>query len=1060
MRQRPPCRASTWFLLRSPALPLGMLQDWSRQGPPSENADEASLEEWKEEREAFRARLRPCLEMEAVREALALASPDLSAKIQEWVDGSLQGKVARNVDHALVKYLNRMATRCTPFGLFASVSLGGWGQGTFLALGPWEGTRRKARLDWRIVGRLQELLEEVPQIRELERFRPNTTLHASGGGYRYLKSTHREGMGTTYHLEAVEQTPHLDWVIDHSSQGKSLGELAEALAGFMGAPVGEASAFLELLAGSQILVGDLQPPLTKGDPLDWLMERVERVPTLERWRTPLAEVRNGIRALGKAPIGSHPWGYGHVAAPLEGLGLLDLRNPIQVDSFRPAPGLALSGAIRGVLEAGIETLRRVTPHKSGGPMAGFRKAFLGRYGDRWVPLLEVMDEESGIGFDGEAPASSPLLEGLDLSGGEPPFAPPLLPRDLHLAGRLQELGGAQVLALGPEDLDALRPGELPPLPATFAAMAVLAASSMDSLEQGDFQFLMEGYSGPSSARLLGRFAPGEPELEAAIREDLRREESLRPDAVFAEVVHNPGGRLGNVLIRPQLRKYEIPVLATPGVAWSNAILLSDLRVRVVSDRVVLASVKLGTEVVPRLSTAHNIKLGPPVYRFLAHLQDQDGAPGGWSWGSLTNLPFLPRVVFGSHVLSRARWRVSAAELRAALAGSSQGAWGAFKRLRSNRSLPRHVVLSDADNALPFDLDQVLGVETLCHLVEGREEFTLTECFPAFGQGLASAPEGTFAHELVVPFESDPPPAPDLAHLLRSLKRPQARSFPPGSEWLFLKVYCGPAAADRILAELAPVLRAAKEEHLWDRWFFLRYRDDGDHLRLRFHGNPGVLLGKWLPRLSENLERLRGQGLLWKVQVDTYEPEVDRYGGPLGIHLAEAWFEEDSQRILDSILEGGDPETRWQRGLAGIDRIWADLGLERHERKALAMKSRDGFRQEFRDPGHGAIRIGKTFRKLREAMEAPFPPLAGHPQDSASPALLAMRQAAEAGLLKGDFPSLASSLSHMHLNRLLRSHQRAQEWVLMEFLVRLYDTAQAKELLLESHQGTVLEAVRP
>jgi len=625
---------------------------------------------------------------------------------------------------------------------------------------------------------------------------------------------------------------------------------------------------------------------------------------------------------------------------------------------------------------------------------------------------------------------------------------------------LQELGGAQVLALGPEDLDALRPGELPPLPATFAAMAVLAASSMDSLEQGDFQFLMEGYSGPSSARLLGRFAPGEPELEAAIRNDLRREESLRPDAVFAEVVHNPGGRLGNVLIRPQLRKYEIPVLATPGVAWSNAILLSDLRVRVVSDRVVLASVKLGTEVVPRLSTAHNIKLGPPVYRFLAHLQDQDGAPGGWSWGSLTNLPFLPRVAFGSHVLSRARWRVSAAELRAALAGSSQGAWGAFKRLRSNRSLPRHVVLSDADNALPFDLDQVLGVETLCHLVEGREEFTLTECFPAFGQGLASAPEGTFAHELVVPFESDPPPAPDLAHLLRSLKRPQARSFPPGSEWLFLKVYCGPAAADRILAELAPVLRAAKEEHLWDRWFFLRYRDDGDHLRLRFHGNPGVLLGKWLPRLSENLERLRGQGLLWKVQVDTYEPEVDRYGGPLGIHLAEAWFEEDSQRILDSILEGGDPEARWQRGLAGVDRIWADLGLERHERKALAMKSRDGFRQEFRDPGHGAIRIGKTFRKLREAMEAPFPPLAGHPQDSASPAILAMRQAAEAGLLKGDFPSLASSLSHMHLNRLLRSHQRAQEWVLMEFLVRLYDTAQAKELLLESHQGTVLEAVRP
>ncbi|WP_306601544.1 lantibiotic dehydratase [Geothrix sp. 21YS21S-2] len=1033
---RPPalCHASTRFLLRSPALPLEVLQAWAQDGPSSGDGEEA--------REALRRRMRSSLEKNAVLEALAVASPDLSSRIQAWADGGLRGKEARNLDHGLVKYLARMASRCTPFGLFASVSLGGWGDGNSLALGPWEEARRHARLDWGVVGRLQALLEDMPQAVASASYRPNTTLHPFGGWYRYLKVSHEGGRGAAYHLEAVEQTRPLRWVIDRSGTGARLGELAGELARFMGTREDEARAYLDLLAESQVLAGDLQPPLTQGDPIDRLLERSGEGPRPGPWKAALEAVRNGIGELGRTPVGSHPEGYRQVVAPLEELGLPDLQDPLQVDVFRPAPGLMLSGAVRAALEAGIETLRRVTPARTGGPMARFRSAFRERYGDRWVPLLEVLDEESGIGFDGEVPVASPLLEGLGIPTGEGPSPPPYPERDRFLAGRLQRLDGARVLDLGPEDLDALAPGDLPALPASFAAMAVLAASSMDALDGGDFQFFMEGYSGPSSARLLGRFAPGEPGLEAALVEDLRREEALRPDAVFAEVVHNPGGRLGNVLVRPRLRPFEIPVLATPGVPWSHAILLSDLRVRVVSDRAVLASARLGKEVIPRLSTAHNFRLGPPAYRFLAHLQDQECPPGGWSWGTLADLPFLPRVTCGRHVLSKARWRLSGPELRAALAGASRSACEAFGRLRRQRGLPRHVVLADADNALPFDLDQELWVETLCHLVAGREAFTLTECFPPFGQGLASAPEGTFAHELVVPFESEPPPPPSPARLLQSLEAPQVRSFLPGSEWLFLKVYCGHAAADRILAELAPAFRAAKEEGWWDQWFFLRYGDPGDHLRLRFHGAPGLLLGVWLPRLSEHLERLRGQGLLWKVQVDTYEPEQARYGGPEGLRLAEAWFHEDSQAVLDSILAGDDHATRWQRGLAEVDRIWTGLGLDLQARKALAVNSRIAFRKEFGDPG--AAGTGKTFRRFREALETRVPAPEGPAADPVSPALLALREAGARGQLQGTIQDLASSLSHMHLNRLLRSHQRAQEWVLMEFLARLYDSAQAKE----------------
>jgi hypothetical protein len=58
-------------------------------------------------------------------------------------------------------------------------------------------------------------------------------------------------------------------------------------------------------------------------------------------------------------------------------------------------------------------------------------------------------------------------------------------------------------------------------------------------------------------------------------------------------------------------------------------------------------------------------------------------------------------------------------------------------------------------------------------------------------------------------------------------------------------------------------------------------------------------------------------------------------------------------------------------------------------------------------------------------------------------LTGIRDAFNQGLLQEDLVSLAGSLSHMHLNRLLRTNSREHEWVLMEFLVRLYESCLAR-----------------
>ncbi|MBL0312775.1 MAG: lantibiotic dehydratase [Holophagaceae bacterium] len=992
--------------------------------------------------------LRELVRRDDIREAVALASPDLALRLDAWLEGSLPGKVARNVEHSLMKYLSRMSSRATPFGLFASVSMGTWRQASCVSVESWPDCRKSVRLDWGVLETLVDRLEREPEVRSLIDYRPNSSICAQGGWYRCQERKDQTGQGRTYHLEAVEATPHLDFVLQQAHQGAHLEDLATSLAQHMEVRPEEAHSFLNQIIDAQVLCGGLCPPLTDPDPLGQVITTLQANPELASKTDPLTAVNLALKALQESPLGSHPDGYPSLLASLADLGVSpETRNVLQMDLFRPSAGLALSPMVRQALEDGAETLRRLTPPPNEGPLDRFRAAFDERYGTQWMPLLEVLDEESGIGFDGEPSMDSPMLAGLPFQSPAPPRQ--LSRRDLFLMAQIPKWQDSLAWELQDADFETLSNPNPQPFPASFAALASLAAADPFALDRGEFQFWMEHYSGPTAARWLGRFASGDPALKDLLQSHLRKEESFRPEALFAEVLHVPEGRMGNVLARPSLRDYEIPFLAAPSVADERTILPSDLLVTVRENDVFLASARLRREVIPRLSSAHNFSRGQVVYRFLAHLQDQDGRPGGWSWGALAEQPFLPRVTRGRHILSKARWRVESRELKEALASSGEGVWGAFQLLRERRGLPRLVMLTDADNSLLVDLEQVLWVETLHHLVANRSAFTLTECFPAPDQALIASAEGRFAHELVIPFEAAPSSPLKKAPLLQLPQFPQIpngpeiRAYPPGSEWLYLKLYCGPASADRLLVELAPLLQMAKTQGLWDRWHFVRYRDPAHHLRLRFHGLPTRLLAELLPLVHKHLEKHLAQGFLSKVQVDTFQPELERYGGSLGFALAEGWFYEDSQQTLNHLVGGMTLGERWGAGLRGTDAIWAALGLDVHSRKGLAQDARDGFRKEFGDSGEGAVQIGKKFREFRREFETGIPvasELMATPEPRSLPRI---GDAFHQGLMQEDLTNIAGSLSHMHLNRMLRTDHRENEWVIMEFLTRLYESHLAR-----------------
>ena len=354
-------------------------------------------------------------------------------------------------------------------------------------------------------------------------------------------------------------------------------------------------------------------------------------------------------------------------------------------------------------------------------------------------------------------------------------------------------------------------------------------------------------------------------------------------------------------------------------------------------------------------------------------------------------------------------------------------------------------------------------------MKDREETTLEELFPGPEEQCASGPEGRFVHELIVPFVRTADAihhpaievkAPRRGHSLAPVPRRQ-RSFPPGSDWLSVKLYTGAATADQVLRVLVgPVVRETMRGRLAERWFFIRYSDPDPHLRLRVHGVAETLQQKIWPSLRAAAEPFLDDGRIWRITLDTYEREIERYGGPDGIEVAERLFHADSEAVLRIVeeLDPGDAglDERWRLTFRGMHDLLEDLQIDLDGRVAMLRGVAHALAKELRFDRKVAHWLGERFRRERASLSALIDP-ASESEHPLAPGLHALRQRSRqwrpavaklkaleaAGRLSASDGELATSYLHMHANRLLRSAQREQEAVLYEFLARHYESEKAR-----------------
>lgn len=761
-------------------------------------------------------------------------------------------------------YASRARTRTTPQGVFTGVAIATFAIAPVLRLGPGHRTATYPDPGW--LSRLADLILDSPG--GLDTFTLTTSNLTIMRGDRYeIEPLIGDGPvrpATT----SVRATQVTRFVLQACREGASVTViLAEMAARWPRAAAGSGPRLLRELLDRGFLLPDFLPDDPRDDPLGHLMDRL---PTDSPHRCPLERLRERVIDADQHRPGS-PERLALLADALAtARDLLPANRVLRVDTAADAT-VTLPSEVARKAAGAASVLWRIGWGTD--PLDGYHQRFLTRYGTgRSVPLLEVLDPVIGLG-----PVEDVAVIG---AGADDPARAAVLARLLSDAAAQ----GRTEIVLDDATVDRLTnrgPGSVPHTAEIY--VRVLA----DSTSACGFRIAVSGGS-QDAGSTSGRFAPllGHPAHLHGRGED--------GGTAVAELVARPRlPGLASLTAETKLATHRIAVGVPPRPGDLD---LAELAVFSDGRRLIVWSHDLERPVRPVLFSRTALPLLPPAAQFLAMAGHSGERPWHcWSWGNIT-APFTPAVRYRDTWLAPARW-ILPQHLAAAAADPNR--WGSALGVWRSTTCPRPpdlVVTDDVDRQLMLDLRLVDDNKLLRRYV--RRGLTAVAAPPGTAQSCAviPGPNGDHLLELVVSLDRVATQA-TSARATPPVRRTDDGLYLPGGPWLSLAVQAPAACHERVLLSLAELTE--ENPGGWDRWFWLRYRDPrhGEHLRIRFHGDPAQVYGVLLPSLARWAADLRSQRLISRFCVEPYERETERYGGPAAITAAERFFDADSRLAL-------------------------------------------------------------------------------------------------------------------------------------------------------------------
>lgn len=920
---------------------------------------------------------------EAFLRALYLANPSVFLEAEAWVNGKkMEAKREKKLRRTLFNYWARMHSNCTPFGFFANVSTAHWGERTQVNTS--EG-QPALRVDMDLLAHLARHIENIPEIRSFLRFYPNNTCYEIGDKIRY-NEFYFEETRMRYRLSAVENSDLLLSLMAFAKPGKTIGDLCAFLCSQDDFTMEEVTEFIGDLCDAQLLFSELTLNVTGNNPIDVVTEKVTRIANdhaceeARRVLEYLSQLNEIIQEASACSAVDFRKAFEKLHAHFSTLlPHTDARKMLQVDCFFSDNNHnTISAALKDSLYEAIKVISAFRQNEFIPYLENFKKKFVDRYENAVMPLMQVLDTESGISFgDFNYIDENIFSSGISILAGEKPSPP------TEVNNKIKALLYKKYLdcQLHKKDVILLEKEDFEEIDGDITKMASTCQVIFEHFGKDTDLIAMVTVGNSCAGNLISRFAHGSGVIQQTLKEIAQFEQRRYSNSVVAEIIHIPEFRVGNLTFRPSLRDFEIPIVTQSALPEDQQVKLEDLYVTVQGERIVLISKKLGKYVIPKLTNAHNYGNNTlPVYQFLAEMSYQHIVPSLMvDRGVMSSISkHVPRIQYKNVILSKAMWLFAFEDFADLYRQKDHLTAEVLEAFRTTWNIPLYTEYTDeASRATIIKWDDVHSVYYfLLALSEEAKSIYLVE-FP-FEPGKVPFTDdqgNTYNNQIIAFFMNNDRRAYNNSVIPPIIgQKEQKRNYFPCDEWVYFKVYCGLKTYNQVLPEiLQPLIARLQEESLIQKWFFLPFNDPEFHLRFRFLTTT-ELAPKVIQTVMEAFNNSTFAQAISKVQLDTYQQELERYGAAT-MPVAESCFSLDSDFIL-GIHEPILQKYKYYLPLLvtkQVDALLTAFNLAWEAKYALIETIKNSYAAEFSITQKGDLKtlVDKKINEHRKEVEAMF-----------------------------------------------------------------------------------------
>ncbi|KAA1244087.1 lantibiotic dehydratase [Aquimarina sp. RZ0] len=991
------------------------------------------------------------------KEAVFLASPGL---YYEW-EKSI--KTATYPPHkiaylykSIIKYYIRSITNCVPFGLFAGYSIHSDTQQPLPDIQYIQEPKRFTNLDTLFITEVIKQLNGNAKVREKLKYHINNTAYITGNNCRYIETTNAKNDELNFMLSSLEVDPVLELILKKcTEEEKSIQELLQIIIDNVeDVSFDQARAYIEKLIENQIIRSSLGTCLNGVSQIrqlhDFLNNNVDASWLKDNFLKELIINFNIIKEeidVLDTGIGNDVQIYEKILRHTKNLGVNFNKQYLINANLKKTPTTKASDIIQGdtkILQEAIRLLSVLSEQKpekkftSFKNLQEFKNAFIERYEEQEVALLKVLDTESGIGYiqNSNDNSISNIIDDLDFPVSTQGFediscdnvADNFWINVLFRAG----VQNKQIVDLKEQDLSIFQ-NRSDRVTGTFSVLYSKIRKKI----------LIQSAGGATALHYLGRFTSNDGELAAFGKEIIAAEEALFPDKILAEVIHLASNRAGNVSIRNVARRYEIPILTKPSEN-AEKIDLADILISVRNDQVIIRSKTHQKEIIPFLSCAQNFHQDTiPIYHFLCDLQVQY-RPNILSLNFneliVKNFSYIPRIQYGDRlILFPAYWKFNTSACADFIDANQNIVFDAFQKFKEKNKIPRYIYLQEEnDSSLLIDTDNQYVLKIIEDRLAKEGTIRFKECLYDFSRGATQE----FANEYVASFKGEKLQSGYVGARFTGVDKEIKRSFIPGDEWLYFKIYTGMATANKLLISvMSKVVASLKSKKLIEKWFFIRYSDPKFHIRVRFQYRNPKDKAAILDIFNREVQYYLDSGLLWKIELATYERELERYGAKY-IEESETIFYRDSDMIIQlmkTLTENNAISSLWVYGIKCIDNFLETFGLSLEEKHKIIAHAYTEFSIEFNADKKLRKQIDLKYRTYLELIEETLLKKDGYTEiieekrSEINEAVAILNTELDPYQLY----TVIQSHIHMCINRIIQSNPRMHEFVLYGILEKLY-----------------------